>query len=314
MKIVVTGACGFIGFHTTKKLLELGHQVLGIDNLNDYYDIKLKTERLDILQQLGMQFLKLDIASLETYEKISHFKPEKFLHLAAQAGVRYASINPKSYFESNLCGFFHVLEWIRLNKHVPLIYASSSSVYGHCETVPFSENESACDPESFYAATKRAGELMAISYHKTFGIQVRGLRFFTVYGPYGRPDMAYFSFTKDIKEGKTLKVYHQGLAKRDFTHIDDIVKGIIGALFCDKVCEIYNLGHSHPYSTLELIEVIEKHLGKKASIDFIDGPKGDVSLTYADYSKAERDFGFCPAIDLNEGMEDFFAWFESYYR
>lgn len=312
MKIVVTGACGFIGFHTAKKLLELGHEILGIDNLNDYYDVKLKMDRLKILEDLGLKFVKADITEASTYEIISSFKPEKFLHLAAQAGVRYAAINPKSYYESNLNGFFQVLEWIRHHRDVPLIYASSSSVYGNCETIPFSENQSACDPESFYAATKRANELMAISYHKTFGIVVRGLRFFTVYGPYGRPDMAYFSFAKDIKENRAIKVYHQGEAKRDFTHISDIVSGIIGALFCDKSCQIYNLGHSHPYSTIELISIIEKHFDKKAKLDFVEGPKGDVYITYADFKKAALDLNFEPKINLKEGMQDFLSWFETY--
>jgi UDP-glucuronate 4-epimerase len=309
MKIVVTGACGFIGFHATKKLLEEGHEVLGIDNLNQYYDVRLKLERLALLQHLGMQFLKADIADSSTYETISAFNPDKFLHLAAQAGVRYASQNPGSYFDSNLSGFFKVLEWVRLNKHVPLLYASSSSVYGNCDQAPFSEDLNIAEPESFYAATKRANELMAISYQKTFDITATGLRFFTVYGPYGRPDMAYFSFAKDIVEGRPIKVYHQGLAKRDFTYISDIVEGIMGALFCEKPDSIYNLGHSHPYTTLELIKIIEDTLGKKADIVFEEGPKGDVALTFADFSKAQKDFGFCPKIDLKEGMSSFLAYF-----
>lgn len=313
MKIVVTGACGFIGYHTSKKLLELGHEVFGIDNLNDYYDPKLKMDRLSLLQTQGMQFLKSDICQDSTYEAISHFKPDIFLHLAAQAGVRYASINPKSYFDSNLTGFFNVLEWIKDHKHVPLVYASSSSVYGNTDVIPFTEQDSTSCPESFYAATKKANEMMAISYHKTFGIKARGLRFFTVYGPFGRPDMAYFSFVKDIIDGRPLKIYHEGKAKRDFTHISDIVDGIVGALFCEAPCEIYNLGHSHPYSTLELVSTIESYLDQKAKLEFVEGPKGDVAITYADHTKATKDLGFLPKIDLKDGMKDFLDWFSSYY-
>ena len=313
MKIVITGACGFIGFHSARKLLELGHSVLGIDNLNDYYDVNLKHERLKILQQEQMQFLKSDINDRATYDQISAFAPDVFLHLAAQAGVRYASINPKSYFESNLSGFFHVLEWIRAHKHVPLVYASSSSVYGNLSQVPFSEAEPADQPESFYAATKRANELLAISYHKTFGITARGLRFFTVYGPYGRPDMAYFGFTKALLENKPLQVFHEGQARRDFTYITDIVDGIIGAIFCNKECEVYNLGHSHPHSTLDLIRCIESYFDKKAVLDFVEGPKGDVNVTFADTQKAKMDLGFDPKIDLKEGMKEFLSWYESYY-
>lgn len=313
MKLVVTGSCGFIGFHTALRLLDLGHQVLGIDNMNDYYEVSLKESRLAILLKRGLKFVKADVADPTTYDVISEFSPDIFLHLAAQAGVRYASINPQSYFHSNLQGFFQVLEWIRTHKHVPLVYASSSSVYGNCDKAPFQETEAACDPESFYAATKRTNELMAISYHKTFGIVARGLRFFTVYGPYGRPDMAYFSFTKDILEGKVLKVYHEGKAKRDFTHIHDIVDGILGALFCKNTCEVYNLGHSKPYSTLELISLIEESLGKKAVIEFVDGPKGDVSLTFADCHKASKDLGFFPHIDLPQGLEEFIQWYKEYY-
>jgi UDP-glucuronate 4-epimerase len=204
MKILITGVAGFIGFHTAKRLLAEGHEVLGLDSLNNYYEVSLKQARLNLLKHPRFQFESIDISEKNGLNKATLFQPDVFIHLAAQAGVRYASINPRAYLEANLNGFFEVLEWIRTHPHVPLIYASSSSVYGNHTQAPFEESAKADKPESFYAATKRANELMAYSYHQSFGITVRGLRFFTVYGPYGRPDMAYFSFTQDFLQGKAL--------------------------------------------------------------------------------------------------------------
>jgi UDP-glucuronate 4-epimerase len=309
MKFCLTGAAGFIGFHLARRLLKQGHEVLGIDNLNDYYDVDLKKLRLDLLTQEGLQFIKADIADNTTFEKVSEFKPDYFIHLAAQAGVRYAAINPRAYLDSNLRGFFEVLEWVRQNPEVPLIYASSSSVYGDTSKAPFEEDEKACEPESFYAATKRANELMAISYHKTFGIQARGLRFFTVYGPYGRPDMAYFSFTKDYLQQKPLQVFHEGQALRDFTYIDDIIEGLVAAIFDKSPCTVYNLGHHQPCSTLELIGCIEEYFGKKAQLKYLSGPLGDVQKTHACIEKASRYLGFRPKTSLKVGMNRFLDWY-----
>jgi UDP-glucuronate 4-epimerase len=312
MKILITGVAGFIGFHTAFRLLKEGHEVLGVDNLNSYYDVKLKQARLKILKESGLNFELLDITQAGALNSLSHFKPDVFVHLAAQAGVRYASINPRAYLESNLQGFFEVLEWIRFHPHVPLVYASSSSVYGNNSTVPFSEGEKAADPESFYAATKRANELMAHSYHQTFGIKTRALRFFTVYGPYGRPDMAYFSFTQDYLDGKPLKVFHEGKALRDYTYIDDIVEGIIGAIHDTSSLAIYNLGHNQPYSILDLIDCIEGYFGKKAKLLYIDGPKGDVSTTFASIEKSKQALNFTPKVSLQEGMTHFLDWYVQY--
>lgn len=313
MKICITGACGFIGFHTAKRLLQEGHQVLGLDNLNDYYDPSLKHARLSILKDHGMHFEKVDISQKNAFECVSMFKPDIFLHLAAQAGVRYASVNPRAYLESNLMGFFEVLEWIKMNPQVPLVYASSSSVYGNTSIVPFDESDKADTPESFYAATKRSNELMAMSYHKTFGITARGLRFFTVYGPYGRPDMAYFSFTDAICQDKTIKVFHEGKALRDFTYIDDIVEGIVMAIHDKSPCTVYNLGNNQPQSTLELIAIIEEYFGKKAKIEFTEGPKGDVNMTYASIQKSQDALGFQPSTSLKEGMHAFLDWYKQFF-
>lgn len=313
MKIAITGACGFIGFHTAKRFMNLGHTVLGLDNLNDYYDVKLKTDRLELLKSEGMLFEKIDISHQGALEVLTTFKPDLVIHLAAQAGVRYASINPRAYVESNLDGFFEVLEWIRRHPHVPLVYASSSSVYGNNSEVPFKESDSAAHPESFYAATKRANELMAESYHKTFGIKARGLRFFTVYGPYGRPDMAYFSFTHDLVNNRPLKVFHEGRAMRDYTYVDDIVDGIIAACFDTSSLEIFNLGHNHPYSIMDLIGCIEDYFGKKAAISFQEGPKGDVSRTFACIDKSQKILGFQPKVTLHDGMKRFLDWYHEYY-
>jgi UDP-glucuronate 4-epimerase len=314
MKIFITGVAGFIGFHTARRLLEDGHKVMGIDNLNDYYDVNLKKERLSLLEKLGLEFEQGDICHQGPFLSATLFQPDIFLHLAAQAGVRYASINPKAYVDSNLNGFFNVLEWIRSHPHIPLIYASSSSVYGNQIEAPFKESAKADQPESFYAATKRANELMAYSYHQSFGIKTCGLRFFTVYGPHGRPDMAYYSFTQDFLEGRPLKVYHEGKALRDFTYIDDIVEGIVSVINRAPLQGIYNLGSCDPYSTLELIDCIENYFGKKAIIEFVQGPKGDVDKTYACLTHSFNDLGFKPKTSLKEGMRSFLDWYIQYHK
>jgi len=313
MKVALTGVAGFIGFHLASKLLDEGHHVFGIDNLNDYYEVSLKKDRLKILEKKGLKFQKLDLIEASTYDFLDKNKPDILIHLAAQAGVRYASINPRSYNESNLLGFAEILEWVRLNKHVPLVFASSSSVYGNSSTPPFSENERCDDPESYYAATKRSNELCASSYHKTFGIKAIGLRFFTVYGPWGRPDMAYFSFTDKIMKNEPIDVYHEGKALRDYTYIDDIVAGIMAAMHDKTPFAIYNLGNHSPHTILSMIEIIEKACGKKAKIEFKQSPKGDVNVTFANIDLAEKNLGFFPKTSLQEGILKFTDWYKSYY-
>ena len=313
MKVMITGVTGFIGFHLAKKLLQTGHQVFGVDNLNDYYDQNLKLDRLKILEKEGLVFKKLDIAEPNCYAFFDEVEPDILVHLAAQAGVRYAEKNPRSYNHSNLIGFAEILEWTRLNKHVPLVFASSSSVYGNHSKAPFNENERCDHPESFYAATKRANELCALSYHKTFGIKAIGLRFFTVYGPWGRPDMAYFSFTDKLLKNQPIEVYHEGKALRDYTYIDDIVDGIIKAMQDKTPFAIYNLGNHKPHSIMSLIHEIEKYFGKKAEIVFKQSPKGDVDITYADVDLAQKNLGFSPKTSLEKGLASFFDWYKSYY-
>jgi len=313
MRIAVTGVGGFIGFHCACRLLDEGHEVFGLDNLNDYYDVSLKQDRLQILLEKGLHFKKLDLCDPEMSIYLSHCQPDILVHLAAQAGVRYASINPAAYTDSNLVGFFRILEWVRENPKVPLVFASSSSVYGNASKVPFTEKDPADQPESFYAATKRANELMAYSYHQTFGITARGLRFFTVYGPWGRPDMAYFSFTQAFVENRPLKIFHGGQALRDYTYISDIIDGLHAAIFSTKPFEIYNLGHHHPHSILELVNILETYFGKKAELIFEEGPKGDVDRTFADIHRAAQDLGFSPKVPLKEGMALFLDWYSSYY-
>jgi len=303
-KIFITGIAGFIGFHLALALKHRGGHVVGCDNFNPYYDPELKKERAKLLKTAGIPVFDADIRSLQLSEKPTHF-----VHLAAQAGVRYSIEHPESYVANNLDGFFHILELCRKDPAMKLIYASSSSVYGLNEKIPFSESDPTDRPASFYGATKKSNELMAHAYHHLFGIPVTGLRFFTVYGPWGRPDMAYFSFTRSILEGKPIPVFHEGKTKRDFTYIDDIVKGAIAAIDLGAECEIFNLGNNHPESVLTLIELIETFTGKKAIKEFLPAPPGDIVTTYADISKAQKLLGFNPEVSLEQGMEQFVKWF-----
>jgi len=349
MKILVTGIAGFIGFHVAKKLLEKGHEVFGFDNINDYYDVNLKYARL---HQLGInsslfeagQQVKSNVYSKLTFAKLSLddrsameglFKTEQFdlvCHLAAQAGVRYSLENPHSYADSNLVGFLNILEGCRQNKVKHLAYASSSSVYGLNEKMPLSASDSVDHPVSLYAATKKANELMAHSYSHLYRIPTTGLRFFTVYGPWGRPDMSPILFASAIQSGKPINVFNHGKMMRDFTYIDDIVEGIMNVLFTPATSNtawdamnpstasskapyrIYNIGHSTPVELMYFIESIEKAMEKKATKEFMPMQPGDVLKTFADVSELEQNFDYKPTTSIEEGIEKFIGWFQSYYN
>jgi UDP-glucuronate 4-epimerase len=333
MKILVTGAAGFIGFHVSQWLCNRGDEVVGIDNLNDYYEVSLKEVRLSQLEPLSnFRFIKLDIADRDGLTKL--FSEEKFdrvVHLAAQAGVRYSIENPHAYADSNLVGFLNILEGCRHNQIEHLVYASSSSVYGANETIPFSENNNVDHPVSLYAASKKANEAMAHSYSQLYNLPTTGLRFFTVYGPWGRPDMSPILFARAITEDKPLKVFNYGKHRRDFTYIDDIVQGVVRSL--DNVAQpnpewsgldpdpatskapwrIYNIGNSQPVELLYYIECIEKSLGKTTEKELLPLQPGDVEHTYADVTALMRDTGYQPNTPIEEGVEKFIAWFKSYY-
>src|SRR5579871_2052094 len=324
MRILVTGGAGFIGFHATLALLAAGHSVTAIDELNAYYDPALKQGRLaKIGTSANFQFVQADIAepgALATAAGSQRF--DVILHLAAQAGVRYAVTNPDAYTRANVVGHAKVLEFARHHdglKH--LIYVSSSSVYGNDTKPPFSEDARADRPVSFYGATKRAGELLSHSYAELYGLKQTALRFFTVYGPWGRPDMAYWSFTDAILHGQSIAVFGGGKLLRDFTYVDDIIAGVLRIVETPFVPDagqaphrIYNLGNSHPESVMDLIGHIERTTNRKAQLDFKDGPPGDVRETYADISRAARDFGFAPKISLDEGISRFVSWFRQYHQ
>ncbi|BAQ65349.1 NAD-dependent epimerase [Geminocystis sp. NIES-3709] len=319
-KILVTGAAGFIGFHLSQSLVKQNNQVIGIDNLNDYYDVSLKKARLQELEKLdNFQFHFMDLHDRNSIDKL--FKQEKFdivVNLAAQAGVRYSLENPHVYAESNVVGFLNILEGCRHNPVKHLVFASSSSVYGMNSKIPFSTNDPVDCPVSLYAATKRANELMAYTYSHLYKIPSTGLRFFTVYGPWGRPDMALFLFTKAILGEKPIRVFNYGKMQRDFTYIDDIVVGI------EKVMEkipsgvppykLYNIGNNQPVELLHLIEVIEKSLRKTAIKEFLPMQPGDVLTTYADVDDLITDVGFSPKTPIEKGVEKFVNWYRNYYQ
>lgn len=309
--IIVTGCAGFIGFHVAKKLLERKNKVVGIDNLNDYYDLSLKESRLKILQKNShFQFYKQDFSEeININEKI-----DKICHLGAQAGVRYSIENPLDYEKSNCLGTLQVFEFARKNKIKTIIYASSSSVYGNCKNAPFKETENTNEPISLYAATKKSNELYAYTYHHLFGINMTGLRFFTVYGPYERPDMAPFKFTKNIIEGKTIDVYNNGKMKRDFTYIDDIVSGVISALEKEHPYEIFNLARGEEVELMDFIKAIEEATGKKAKINFMPLQDGDVLLTSGDITHAKDKLKYNPKTSIKEGVKKMVKWYKKYYN
>ncbi|MGA7711161.1 MAG: NAD-dependent epimerase/dehydratase family protein [Rhizomicrobium sp.] len=322
MNVLVTGAAGFIGFHTTAALLARGHRVTGLDALNAYYDPALKQARLAQLEgRNGFRFAKGDIAQDGALENAANGERyDVVLNLAAQAGVRYALKDPKAYTRSNLVGHHNVLEFARHHEGLQhLVYASSSSVYGNDSVAPFSEDQRADHPVSYYGATKRAGELLSHSYAELFALKQTGLRFFTVYGDWGRPDMAYWLFTDAILRGRPLPVFGQGKLRRDFTHVDDIVAALVRIVetpFTETIGEaphkVFNLGNSHPESVLDLIRIIESATGRKAVIEWTDGPQGDVRETYADISRARQAFDFAPRVPLAEGIDRFVRWYRQY--
>lgn len=334
MKVLVTGAAGFIGMHASLRLLERGDEVVGLDNLNDYYDPTLKEARLARLTpHAGFRFVKMDVADRAGMERL--FAEEKFdrvIHLAAQAGVRYSLQNPHAYIDSNVVGFMNILEGCRHSKVQHLVYASSSSVYGGNTRMPFSEADSVDHPVSIYAATKKANELMAHTYSHLYGLPTTGLRFFTVYGPWGRPDMALFLFTKAILEGRPIDVFNHGRMKRDFTFVDDIVEGVIRTL--DHTAEpdpafdsdnphpgrgkapfrVFNIGNNDPVELMAFVEAIEEALGTTAQKNFMPLQDGDVPATYADTDALNEWTGFAPATSVKDGVGRFVAWYRDYYR
>ena len=313
MRIFITGIAGFVGYHLAIALSKRGNTVVGCDNFNAYYAPELKRARAKNLTGLGVHVFEGDITDTIFLEKhVVDFKITHFVNLAAQAGVRYSMVNPKSYVHSNLDGFASVLETVRRHPHIKLVYASSSSVYGLNQKIPFSEIDPTDHPSNLYAATKKANELMAFSYHQMYGISVTGLRYFTVYGPWGRPDMAYFSFTQAIWEEKPIQIYNQGNMQRDFTYIDDVIRGTIAAIDLGSPCEIFNLGNNHPESVLTLISLIEKYTGKKAMRELLPMQIGEVPITYADISKSNKELNFFPATSLEEGMGKFVEWYLSF--
>ena len=322
MKILLTGAAGFIGAATAQRLLDRGDTVVGLDNLNDYYDPALKQSRLDVLSpHANFQFVKKDLADRSSMAQL--FATEQFdrvVHLAAQAGVRYSLQNPNAYVDSNLVGFVNVLEGCRNHSIQHLVYASSSSVYGGNTKMPFSESDNVDHPVSLYAATKKANELMAHTYSHLFGVPTTGLRFFTVYGPWGRPDMALFLFTKAILEGNPIKVFNHGDMRRDFTYIDDIVEGVIRVL--DKVAtpaessapyRVFNIGNNQPVPLLDFIGCVESALGMKAQKELLPMQDGDVPATFADTRALNDWVGFAPATPIAHGVQRFVDWYRSYY-
>jgi UDP-glucuronate 4-epimerase len=334
MKILVTGAAGFIGFHTTKVLLDRGDEVIGLDNLNTYYDITLKEARLaQLMPRNGFHFVKASLEDRAAIDRLfAEHKPQRVINLAAQAGVRFSLTNPHEYLDSNITGFLHILEGCRHHGVEHLVYASSSSVYGANTEMPFSVHQNVDHPVSLYAATKKANELMAHTYAHLYRLPVTGLRFFTVYGPWGRPDMSMFLFTDKIIKGEPIDVFNHGHHARDFTYIDDIVQGVVRAT--DKVAtpnpawsgnqpdpatssapyRLYNIGNHSPVQLMDYIACIEKAVGKTAKKNMLPMQPGDVPATFADIEDLKADIGFEPKTPIEEGVKRFVAWYRDYYR
>jgi UDP-glucuronate 4-epimerase len=334
MRVLVTGAAGFIGYHTAKALLERGEEVIGLDNLNTYYDVNLKEARLNQLQgRQGFTFHKLDLADRAGMERLfAEGRPQRVIHLGAQAGVRYGLENPQPYIDSNIVGTLHVLEGCRHHGVEHLVFASSSSVYGANTTMPFSEHQNVDHPLSIYAASKKANELMAHTYSHLFRLPATGLRFFTVYGPWGRPDMALFKFTRNILAGEAIDVFNNGQLARDFTYIDDVVEGVLRT--ADRIpapnpnwsgahpdsatssapYRIYNIGNHQPVELMHFIGVLEKALGREAKKNFLPMQPGDVPATFADVDDLVADVGFAPATPIEDGVARFVKWYRDYYR
>ncbi|HIF9445911.1 TPA: NAD-dependent epimerase [Photobacterium damselae] len=333
MKYLVTGAAGFIGSAVTERLCALGHQVVGIDNLNDYYDVSLKQARLQRAANPLFTFIELDLADREGVAQLfADQQFDKVIHLAAQAGVRYSIDNPLAYADSNLVGHLTILEGCRHHKVKHLVYASSSSVYGLNHKTPFNTSDSVDHPISLYAATKKSNELMAHTYSHLYGVPTTGLRFFTVYGPWGRPDMALFKFTNAIMEGKEIDVYNHGDMRRDFTYIDDIVEGVMriqdvipesnpdwtvetgSPATSSAPYRVYNIGHGSPVKLMDYIEALEEALGIEAKKNFMDMQPGDVYMTYADTEDLFNATGYKPEVKVKEGVKAFVDWYRAYYQ
>ena len=334
MKFLVTGAAGFIGFYTARALLDRGDEVVSLDNLSPYYDVKLKKARLAQLEPRNrFTFVEADLADHDAVDRLfAEHKPQRVIHLAAQAGVRHSLTHPRDYVQSNLAGFLNILEACRHNDVEHLVFASSSSVYGANTRTPFTVHDNVDHPVSFYAATKKSNELMAHSYAHLFGLPTTGLRFFTVYGPWGRPDMALFTFTAKILAGEPIDVYNEGNNARDFTYIDDIIEGVVRV--ADRIPEpnpnwsgdapdpgsssapyrLYNIGNNSPVQLMDFIASIEKATGKTAEKRFLPAQPGDVPVTYADIAGLEADFGFRPDTPLQQGVANFVAWYRDYYK
>jgi UDP-glucuronate 4-epimerase len=336
MKILLTGVAGFIGFHLAAKLAQDGYEVVGIDSINEYYEIQLKRDRL---KELGItatdpaygklitserypnfQFIKADLNDAETLEQLfAGGHVNVVCNLAAQPGVRYSITNPKAYIESNITGFFNLINAANQHKVDLFVYASSSSVYGDSKEIPFNIGSDTNHPVSFYAATKKTNELLAHTYSHVFNMKTIGVRFFTVYGPWGRPDMAYFSFTRNILEGKPINLYNNGQLKRDFTYIDDIVEGMKriitnGAVNMKEPYKLYNIGNHDPVTLDRFVKAIETALQKKAIVNYLPMQPGDVEMTYADISDIQRDYDFTPSTSIEAGMQQFTDWYRSYYK
>lgn len=319
----VTGGAGFIGFHLSKSLLEQGARVIGFDNMNDYYEVSLKEDRLAILQKYERYtFIRGDLAdNAAVISAFQEYRPQIVVNLGAQAGVRYSIDNPEAYMQSNMMGFFYILQACRYFPVEHLVYASSSSVYGGNDKVPFSTEDKVDEPVSLYAATKKSNELMAHAYSKLYQIPVTGLRFFTVYGPFGRPDMAYYKFTKKILAGEPIQIYNNGDMYRDFTYIDDIVQGVENIL-CNPPARnekgasyrIYNIGNHKPEKLMDFIQTLEKCLGRTAVKEYLPMQPGDVYQTYADVSELMWDYDFKPDTSIEEGLTKFVEWYREYYR
>jgi UDP-glucuronate 4-epimerase len=316
LRVLVTGAAGFIGYHLSKFLLEDNIDVYGVDSINDYYDVALKKDRLEILQNYSN--FKFSIIDLIDREKISRafedYKPNKVVNLAAQAGVRHSIRHPHTYIDSNIIAFMNIIELCRHNNTEGLIYASSSSVYGGNKKNPFSVDDRVDNPISLYAATKKANELIANSYSHLYGLHTTGLRFFTVYGPWGRPDMAMYLSTDKILKGEKIQVFNNGNMKRDFTYIDDIVYGIRSALDKNYKCEIFNLGNNHSEDLMDIIRLIEKNINKKAKIEFLPMQPGDVKESCADIDKSIKMLNFNPKIKVAAGLKSFINWYKIYTK
>ena len=334
MKILLTGAAGFIGMTTALRLLERGDSVIGLDNLNDYYDVDLKLSRLQLLERhAGFRFIKLDVADCSGIEQaFASHKFDRVVHLAAQAGVRYSLENPHAYVDSNVVGFLNILEGCRRAEVEHLVYASSSSVYGGNTHLPFSEHDNVDHPVSLYAATKKANELMAHTYSHLYGLPTTGLRFFTVYGPWGRPDMALFLFTKAILEGRPIDVFNEGRMQRDFTYVEDIAEGVIRVMdrcatadpafdadrpdpaASNSPYRLFNIGNNRPVRLFEFISCIEQALGRKAQMRLLPMQDGDVPATFADIDALGDWTGFAPDTTIEEGVGRFISWYRSYYN